>query len=225
VRIVVADAAAAGTALAAAGPLVHGDAPADDRVDIELPGGILENATLQLGSVYDRRRLHVTVHGNGTTLRTGRLHLVGATITVADVRIEGAPDDAEPVRLHACDALTLDRVVITGLRAPRRGPGTLARAGVRLEALARPSPGPPTRATLSRLVVEDNTGPILRFSGQAHARFGDVAVIASRFARNDAPEVVLGPVDVFRVEATVRAGTGAFAVATSSRTLILSEPD
>lgn len=217
-RIVIRDALSAGAALAGAQPLVHGES-ADDRVEIVLPGGVFEGATLQLGSVHDPRRLHVTVRGNGTILRRCRLHIVGASVIVEDVRIEESPP-GEAMRLSASEEIRIERVAIVGLRAPLAGPGTRLRSGVRLEAL-----GPSTRAVLNQLVVEDNTGPILQFSGQPRARFAEVAILASRFNRNEAPELRLGPVDVLRVEDTVRAGDGAFAVVSSGRTLVLSEPD
>lgn len=217
-RIAIRDALSAGAALAGAQPLVHGES-ADDRVEIVLPGGVFEDATLQLGSVHDPRRLHVTVRGNGTILRRCRLHIYGASVIVEDVRIEESAE-GEAVRLSASEAIRIERVAIVGLRAWPARPGTRVRSGVRLEAL-----GPATRAVLNDMVLEDNTGPILQFSGQPRARFAEVAILASRFNRNESPEVRLGPVDVLRVEETVRAGDGAFAVVSSARTLVLSEPD
>lgn len=219
-RLEVRTAGDAAALASAASPLIHGDAPSTDAVEIVLPGGVLDGAILKLGSALDPRRLRIVVRGQGTVVRNGALHLAGVDVVVEDLVLDGGPASGEALRLQAERDVRLAGVTFVGHRAAERAPGPRTRTGLRVEAL-----GPAATATLDRVTGVGNATPI-RFTGQPGGRFREVALRGCRFADSTSPVLALGPVDALRVEETVRlGGEGAFAAAESPRTLVLTEPE
>jgi hypothetical protein len=205
----------------AVSPLVWGDAPATDAVDIVLPGGEIEGLQLQLGSPMDPRLLRVTVRGGGTTLHSAKIALAGAEIVLEDLVLDGPPTAGETLRLQARTSVELTRVTVRGQRPAEPHPGARQATGLRIEAVAAG-----VVAALTDLTASGNTAsPLFTFTGQGGGSFREVRIVRGRFDENAGPELQLGPVDTVRVEESVRTGgKGPFAASASPRTVILSEP-